>query len=292
MLREELERLLDGEVEHVRDVLALEAHFERLAVVALAVALLARDVDVREEVHLDLDLAVALADLAAAALDVEGEAPRLVAARARLRACARRGRGSRRRGPCRSPGSSAACARSATGRRRSPCRAARGRGSPRCVPGRWRARCRRWAAALCRTSLTSVDLPEPETPVTQVNVPSGIETSMSRRLCSLAPRISMLAGRLAAALGHRDRAGAGEELAGERLGHRVRPPPRCPARRRSPPCSPAPGPRSTSWSAARIVCSSCSTTITVLPRSRRRSSVAISFAWSRWCSPIEGSSRM
>ena len=59
-----------------------------------------------------------------------------------------------------------------------------------------------------------------------------------------------------------------------------------------PPCSPAPGPRSTRWSAARIVCSSCSTTITVLPRSRSRSSVAISFELSRWCRPIEGSSRM
>ena len=58
------------------------------------------------------------------------------------------------------------------------------------------------------------------------------------------------------------------------------------------PCSPAPGPRSTTWSADRIVPSSCSTTITVLPRSRSRSSVEISFRLSRWCSPIEGSSRM
>ena len=41
----------------------------------------------------------------------------------------------------------------------------------------------------------------------------------------------------------------------------------------SPPSSPAPGPMSTTWSAARIVPSSCSTTITVLPRSRSRSSV-------------------
>ena len=32
-----------------------------------------------------------------------------------------------------------------------------------------------------------------------------------------------------------------------------------------PPCSPAPGPMSTSQSAARIICSSCSTTSTVLP---------------------------
>ena len=81
---EEVDRLLDRHVEHVGDRLALEAHLERLAVVALAVALLARHVDVRQEVHLDLDLAVAAADLAAPALDVEREAPRLVPARPRL----------------------------------------------------------------------------------------------------------------------------------------------------------------------------------------------------------------
>src|SRR6267143_976788 len=33
-------------------------------------------------------------------------------------------------------------------------------------------------------SLTSVDLPDPDTPVTQVNVPSGIFTAMPLRLCS------------------------------------------------------------------------------------------------------------
>ena len=46
---------------------------------------LAGHVDVRQEVHLDLDLAVALAGLAAAAGDVEREAPGAVAARAALR---------------------------------------------------------------------------------------------------------------------------------------------------------------------------------------------------------------
>src|SRR5439155_16143696 len=77
---EELDRLLDRHVEHVGDRLALEADVERLAVVALAAALLARHVDVGQEMHLDLDLAVATADLAAPALDVEREPPRLVAA--------------------------------------------------------------------------------------------------------------------------------------------------------------------------------------------------------------------
>src|SRR5215212_5229165 len=78
---EELECLLDRHVEHVGDRLALEADLERLAVVAPPVALLARHIHVRQEVHLDLDLAVAATDFAAAPLYVEAEAPRLVSAR-------------------------------------------------------------------------------------------------------------------------------------------------------------------------------------------------------------------
>jgi len=58
----------------------------------------------------------------------------------------------------------------------------------------------------------------------------------------------------------------------------------------SPPCTPAPGPRSTTWSAVRIASSSCSTTITVLPRSRRRFSVSSSRSLSRWWRPMLGSS--
>ena len=41
---------------------------------------------------------------------------------------------------------------------------------------------------------------------------------------------------------------------------------------------------------ARIVSSSCSTTINVLPRSRRRTSVWMSLRLSRWCRPMDGSS--
>ena len=83
--REELERLGDRHLEDVRDGLALVVDLQRLAVVALALADLARDVDVRQELHLDLEDPVALAVLAAAALDVEAEPARLVAADARLR---------------------------------------------------------------------------------------------------------------------------------------------------------------------------------------------------------------
>ena len=45
-------------------------------------------------------------------------------------------------------------------------------------------------------------------------------------------------------------------------------------------------------SAVRIVSSSCSMTTTVLPMSRRESNVLINFRLSRWCKPIDGSSRM
>ena len=78
--REEVHRLLDRHVQDLGDRLALVVHLERLAVVARAVADLAGDVDVRQEVHLDLDRAVAGAGLAAAALDVEREPALLVAA--------------------------------------------------------------------------------------------------------------------------------------------------------------------------------------------------------------------
>ena len=71
-------------MQHVGDGLALVADRQRLGVVAAAVADVALDPDVGQEVHLDLLLAVALAGLAAAARLVEAEAARLVAADLRL----------------------------------------------------------------------------------------------------------------------------------------------------------------------------------------------------------------
>ena len=72
---EQRQRLVHRQIEHIGDRLAAILDLERLAVVAPPLALLARDVDVGQEVHLDRDHAVALARLAAAALDVEREAP-------------------------------------------------------------------------------------------------------------------------------------------------------------------------------------------------------------------------
>ena len=84
-VRKEGQGFRDRHVEHVADGLAVVGDLERLAVVPLSVTHLAGHVHVRQEVHLDLYLAVALAGLAAAAGHVEREAPRPVAAHAALR---------------------------------------------------------------------------------------------------------------------------------------------------------------------------------------------------------------
>ena len=119
--------------------------------------------------------------------------------------------------------------------------------------------------------MTSDDLPEPDTPVTPMNVPSGNATSTLLRLFSVAPRTTIaspLPGRRSAGIGIMLRAGqvlrrsASRGCAITSAG--------VPSATTSPPCSPAPGPMSMSQSAARIIASSCSTTSTVLPRSRSR----------------------
>ena len=75
------QRLVGGHLQHVGDGLSLVGHLQGLAVIALAVADLAGDVDVGQKVHLDLHQAVAAARLAPATLDVEGEPPGAVAPR-------------------------------------------------------------------------------------------------------------------------------------------------------------------------------------------------------------------
>src|ERR1700677_1509153 len=80
----ELEGVEHRHVEDLGDALAFVLDFERVAIVALAAADFAGDVNVRQEVHLDADNAVALACLAAAALDVEGKAAGPLAAHSGL----------------------------------------------------------------------------------------------------------------------------------------------------------------------------------------------------------------
>ena len=76
---EEDQGLLHGHVQHIGDALALVVDLQGLAVVALALALLAGDVDIWEKVHLDAQQAIALALIAAPALDVEAVAAGRVA---------------------------------------------------------------------------------------------------------------------------------------------------------------------------------------------------------------------
>ena len=84
LVGEEGQGLLAAHLEDVGDVLALEGDVEGVAVVAGALAHLARHVDVGQEVHLDLDRAVAGARLAPAAGHVEAEPAGQVAADLRL----------------------------------------------------------------------------------------------------------------------------------------------------------------------------------------------------------------
>ena len=82
---EEFHGLVDRHVEHVGYGLAFVAHLQCLAVVAFAVTHLTGYIDVGHEVHLYRLVAVAAASLAAAALDIEREASRLVATDLSLR---------------------------------------------------------------------------------------------------------------------------------------------------------------------------------------------------------------
>ena len=76
---EEFRGLADRHVEDLGDRLPLVVDLQGLPVVPGTLADLAGDVDVRQEVHLDLQRAVTVAGLAASALDVETEPAGLVA---------------------------------------------------------------------------------------------------------------------------------------------------------------------------------------------------------------------
>ena len=69
----EAQRLLDGQVEHLVDVLPFVLHLQHGGFVAGSIALLAGQLDVGEELHLHRDRAIALADVAAASRHIKGE---------------------------------------------------------------------------------------------------------------------------------------------------------------------------------------------------------------------------
>ena len=71
----------------------------------------------------------------------------------------------------------------------------------------------------------------------------------------------------------------------------ARSPSTVPSKQTVPPAVPAPGPRSTTWSAIAIASGLCSTTSTVLPLSRSRSSRSFIRWMSCGCRPMVGSSK-
>ncbi|MDF2858394.1 MAG: hypothetical protein K0Q87_4245, partial [Neobacillus sp.] len=68
-----LASILDRQLQHLGDAFAFVFDIERLAVVPFPFALLARHVDVRQEVHLDLDDTVPATRFAASAFHVKAE---------------------------------------------------------------------------------------------------------------------------------------------------------------------------------------------------------------------------
>src|SRR5207302_4557026 len=81
---EEGERFADRQIEHLTNRPSAVADLEHLRLEAFAVALIARDEDVGEELHLDAHFAFALARFTAAARDVEREMARREPARPRV----------------------------------------------------------------------------------------------------------------------------------------------------------------------------------------------------------------
>ncbi len=99
-----------------------------------------------------------------------------------------------------------------------------------------------------------------------------VHSDIAQIILACPDQFQVLAVTIATRLGLFDLPAATEELASDRILVCLNRFQRSSATR-WPPCSPAPGPISTIQSAARMVSSSCSTTMSVLPISRRRSRV-------------------
>ena len=120
--------------------------------------------------------------------------------------------------------------------------------------------------------LISDDFPAPDTPVTATSTPSGNATSMFFRLCSRAPLTvkNPFGGRRVAGTSMRSVPARNFPVSDAVFARSASGVPSATTR---PPRRPAPGPKSMTWSADSMVSASCSTTMTLLPRSRSRCSV-------------------
>ena len=132
----------------------------------------------------------------------------------------------------------------------------------------------------CRVSLINVLFPEPDTPVTTISSPSGKVTSTSFRLlplqpvsCSVLPLPSLRSLGISILRSPFKYCAVSVCVLSMSAG--------VPWKTTSPPLRPAFGPMSTIQSAARIMSSSCSTTMTVFPMSRSSFSELIRRSLSR-----------
>src|ERR1700678_1316258 len=83
-IAKESERLANGQVEHLGDILASVGDFKDFRPVTRTLAFGAAEHHVREKLHVDRQKAVALTGVAAAPFDVEAESASVVIAQLRL----------------------------------------------------------------------------------------------------------------------------------------------------------------------------------------------------------------
>ena len=146
--------------------------------------------------------------------------------------------------------------------------------------------------ALYKVWSIKVDFPLPETPVTHVKQPKGIFKFTFFKLFPVAPPNCKNLPFLASLLFF----GSAINFLLDKyfpviLSSFLIISSKLPCATTLPPLFPASGPKSIIWSALSMVSVSCSTTITVFPKSRNLLSAFINFILSFWCNPIEGSSK-
>ncbi|CAB4981780.1 unannotated protein [freshwater metagenome] len=87
LVGKEIDGFCDGHIQHICDVLIFKCHVQRVTVITGAFAHLAGNVNIRKEMHFDLDRSVARARLATTSGNIETESTRLVTTNLRFGGC-------------------------------------------------------------------------------------------------------------------------------------------------------------------------------------------------------------
>ena len=80
LIREEIQRFRNRHIENFGDVLSFESDLQSVSVVPIAFAHFTRHIHIGQEVHFNLDSAIATARFTPTALHVKTETTRLIAA--------------------------------------------------------------------------------------------------------------------------------------------------------------------------------------------------------------------